>query len=934
LLEIFFTGPTHNTEELRGKAMPRPQWSKLVHDLVTRSPAQSPEDELARFVRDRDDRAFEAVVRRYGPMVLATCRRVLRDAHAAEDAFQATFLLLARKAVAGERFDNVGGWLHTTGCRVALALRRQARVRRRYEHVADRAPSPSDGYESDADLARVLDEELTRLPDKYRLPLLLCYLRSQTQAEAAAELGVSVPTVCKRLARGRELLRGRLTVRGIAVSAAGFGTLLAPAAAECAVHPRLLAETVRAATGYALGQVVSGGNAAVRCADDAAVAAVPPAWRKWVLAAATVLTGAVAATLWPAARVPDPPPRPTPPAPAPVASAAGTYPITGRVVDQHGRPVPDARVAVTVPPEPAAAGRWRVNDVLIASGLSGADGRFRLPVPLAAGTDRDFETDTPIKVAAWLPGRPPATASRRAGATWDVELRLPEPAAVRLRLVGPDGAAAVGVAVRVTRYGLLNGESPDEPVLPFWPPVAVSGPDGRVTLDGCSAGMRFQAMIYDDRFARQVIGPADMGGAGPDRETVVKVEPAPPFEVKVCAADTGRPLGGAKVWVTADGSAGRESDFQISGETRADGTFRTPPFAAARFVLSVFPPDGSAYLTVARELDRDPADPDRTSVTVNLPRGVLVRGRVVHGDAPVAGARVQMVPLAVAPGAANPDVRTGSFGVVRTGTDGRFAAGAPAGRVIVMSHAPGDDWVSRPVPPGPDGSPPALTVYAHACEVIDLAAGAVPRELELRPTPGVRARVRVETSTGGVPPDAHVTSRCHVAPLVAGGLKMFPVVDGVAELPGCDAAREYPVVVIDSETEEAGVAVVRAGAETRLRLAPVATAEVAFAGVAADAELVARLVAFLPPDVARGKPAPEPEWPPGVAGHMVVTIRPDVRPGRVPGGADARVRFPELVPGLRYRVEWAVGGTGWVPTREFVPKAAETVALPTVVVRP
>lgn len=155
--------------------MPRPQWTKLVHDLVTRAPCDRPEEELARFVRDRDDRAFEAVVRRYGAMVLGTCRRVLRDAHAAEDAFQATFLLLARKAVAGERFDNLGGWLHTTGCRVALALRRQARVRRRYEHVADLDPTSDDPEEPDTDLARVLDEELTRLPDKYRLPLLMCY---------------------------------------------------------------------------------------------------------------------------------------------------------------------------------------------------------------------------------------------------------------------------------------------------------------------------------------------------------------------------------------------------------------------------------------------------------------------------------------------------------------------------------------------------------------------------------------------------------------------------------------------------------------------------------------------------------------------------------------------------------------------------------------
>jgi hypothetical protein len=387
------------------------------------------------------------------------------------------------------------------------------------------------------------------------------------------------------------------------------------------------------------------------------------------------------------------------------------------------------------------------------------------------------------------------------------------------------------------------------------------------------------------------------------------------------------------VWVTADRGSAGEGDFQLSGETRADGTFRTPPFADDRFVLSVFPPDGSPYLTVALKLDRDPADPDRKSVTVNLPRGILVRGRVTHGGMPVAGARVQVLPLAVPPAVVNPDVRTGSYGVVRTGSDGRFALGAPAGRVAVLAHAPGDDWVSRPVPPGPDGLPAPLSVYAHAFEVLDLTAGMAPREIELRPKAGVHARLHVETSAGRVPPDAHVTSRCHVAPLVAGGLKMFPVVDGVAQLPGCDPDREYPVVVIDSETEEGAVAVARVGAETRVRLEPVASAEVAFRAVPADAELVARLTALLPVDTAKGDPPVGTNRPP-VSAHMAIVIRADVRPGRLPGGPDARVRFTELIPGLRYRVEWSVNGTPWIPTREFVPKPAETVALPMVAVRP
>lgn len=198
---------------------------------------------LERFAVDRDELAFETLVRRHGPLVYGVCRRVLRDEHAAEDAFQAAFLVLVRQAASVSKKASIRSWLYGVALRVALRARRREDLRRRREQEIP--PRPSAEATLEPDVRSILDEEIQRLPEKYRLPIVLCYLESRTNDEAAQILNCPRGTIAVRLARARERLRSRLLRRGVTLAA--MTALLSDNALSASVPALLFSQTAKTA---------------------------------------------------------------------------------------------------------------------------------------------------------------------------------------------------------------------------------------------------------------------------------------------------------------------------------------------------------------------------------------------------------------------------------------------------------------------------------------------------------------------------------------------------------------------------------------------------------------------------------------------------------------------------------------------------------------
>jgi RNA polymerase sigma factor (sigma-70 family) len=211
---------------------------------VPQAAQRSDRELLHAFVNHGDQDAFAAVVTRHAPLVWGVCRRVLGHHQDAEDAFQATFLILARRAGSVRWQASVGGWLHTVAQRLAVRARKRAEQLRIQERKASRTPP---GDSSLRELAAVLDEELRRLPAKYREPVLLHYLQGATAEAAAHQLGLSRSTFYNRLANGRELLRERLRRQGLSLAAPLLAAALTPEAASAA--PSLILATIRGVRG-------------------------------------------------------------------------------------------------------------------------------------------------------------------------------------------------------------------------------------------------------------------------------------------------------------------------------------------------------------------------------------------------------------------------------------------------------------------------------------------------------------------------------------------------------------------------------------------------------------------------------------------------------------------------------------------------------------
>jgi RNA polymerase sigma factor (sigma-70 family) len=216
---------------------------------------------LERFVRQRDEAAFEVLLWRYGPLVLGVCRRMLRREQDVEDAFQATFLTLVRKAGSIARRESLAGWLHQVAYRIGLRARASiarggVQDQECVEHAVDST------VPADVGLRELLDQEVQRLPRRYRMPLILCYLDGKTSAEAARLLACPPGTIASRLAWARQRLRTRLTARGLEVPAT-VAALTLPVEMRAGPLPALIATALRTARLVATGTLAGSGSVPV-----------------------------------------------------------------------------------------------------------------------------------------------------------------------------------------------------------------------------------------------------------------------------------------------------------------------------------------------------------------------------------------------------------------------------------------------------------------------------------------------------------------------------------------------------------------------------------------------------------------------------------------------------------------------------------------------
>jgi RNA polymerase sigma factor (sigma-70 family) len=263
---------------------------------------------LEQYTSRRDQDAFAALVRRYGPLVLSVCRRVLHHEQDAEDAFQAVFCVLARKAGSISKRSSVGAWLHAVAYRLAL---KALAGRRRRPTSGTNLPDVPGAEDSPEwvwrELRPVLDEEVNRLPDKCRSAFVLCYVAGMTNDQAAVQLGCPLGTVLSRLARARERLRDRLTRRGLALSAGALAATLGSRTAAEAVQPGLAQAAIQVGVRYAAGQPVATGVASLA---DAFLKAM--LWARLTKAVGVVSIGGMAAAvfLWLLSRGGGPAPSP------------------------------------------------------------------------------------------------------------------------------------------------------------------------------------------------------------------------------------------------------------------------------------------------------------------------------------------------------------------------------------------------------------------------------------------------------------------------------------------------------------------------------------------------------------------------------------------------------------------------------------------------
>jgi RNA polymerase sigma factor (sigma-70 family) len=938
-----------------------PLLSHLRKLVGVSAPPEQPDAELlGRFVRQQDETAFAALVERHARLVWSVCRNLLPREQDAEDAFQATLLVLARKAGSIRQDRSVASWLHGVARRTALKARTTIARRQKYEQRARTGPAPDPVSEAAMrELQAILDEEVCRLPDKYRAPFILCCLESKSKAEAAHELGWPEGTVASRVATARQRLLQRLARRGIELSAALAAVALTGAAARAAP---VAAAVVRAAVAFAArGTLTAGGVTARAIAIAQAVLWTEAASRlRLFLVVVLVLTLTGGAAAWWQRRPEQPRGNDAGRPPVDVAvdgprrgpedkpaDAGKPGPAAGpdRVVvvqvldDRTGQPRPRARVSVLGFPDLSIGQRDLANGPGEELGKTRADqeGRYQVTVPFAV-------TESHRDLGFWV-----VAVSDGNGLNWaqvsgdtarqNIVLRLPPAHTVRGRLVDAQGHPAAGVAVRLA--GLEKRGSP-KVQLPGpgelgsdLAPSGTTDAQGGFEVRGVAPGCEAQFLIQDDRFAPQLLllttTASDLTDAG-----TLRLAPRRTLAGTVVSRDTGRPLAG--VHVTA--RSGRQyAEYQrlVDAHTDAGGKFRLAPFPGQAVTLLAYPPAGLPYLVGQEYIDWRDDNPRQVRVT--LQPGVLLEGRVTEKGSgkPVAGADIHFLPRT----SDNPIIwrqRAGEtqiawdHGYTASGPDGRFVlVGLPGpGHLIVKTKQPDFIHVETTTKLLTDGKDEGSPACPDALLPLDLEEGSGPKTLAVELRRGVTVKGKIVGPDGRPPATAVIVCPTYFPTedyQVPG--RPLPATGGRFELPGLDPDRAVPVLFSDYTGRLGARVEMKGSGEATVRLVPCRSAVVRF--VEADGKPALGVKVAL--DVlVRSHPAAVDQQNMVVHGWTTPSATLAGQRFAEPGKRPGEVRFRGLIPGATYLIQ-ADEGLGMVVKGKFTVAADEDPKVPDVVVR-
>lgn len=841
--------------------MPRPTLARFA---ATLRPARRPADVadtddqlLSKFVQSRDESAFRALVHRHAKAVLTACQQVLTDPADIDDTFQATFLVLLKKAKQVDGSVPLGGWLFAVAHRLAVRCRSDKARRSAREAEAARTATARERVSPLADLswreaAAVLHAELNGLPDRYRLPLLLCSVQGLTRDEAAEQLGTTVGAIRGQLERGRSLLERRLAKRGVVLSAGLLAVVLGSSSVAGGPPAGLIDLAVGAVSGHASATVAALAHGAFP------MTTLLNRTLLGVLTVALFAAGVGLAPLVPTASADEKPAaemkKPKADAKPDGKAEVTERTISGKVLGSDGKPVAAELLLVWFEAKPQPLGKANADGTFKVTVPMTASGRGGVLVAKAAGHAPDF---TPHAFDYY-----PQSLTPNA----EVTLKLPKERVIKGRVLDQEGKPVAGATVEPRGVSAFDSDATRDAQMKKWgtemflrgvppggdrwlgyskeyPAAAVTtDKDGRYELAGFGAGQLVHLKLSGPRVATNEVitlnadgfDPAptmkltreheykEFGGRwtldGPDPTSVLEPE-------KVIRGTVTGPDGKPRAGITVSFTRPNKSDLahrNCSATTDKDGKYEIRGAKKHTGYMVEVPPDPAAGLLPCQGFADDSVGYEPVTIDLKCAKGVVLTGTVTNKatgkpvpaqmwvDVLNANAFVDKYPPFMHSG-------SGATDKFKTDADGKFRVVTVPGPVILMASPEKGDWEAFK-PPVPDPKHPdrftgeygMLGFYAYGggvslvqgnwCRVIEAKETDTEVSVEVAFEPATKTAVKVVDADGKPLAGTHATGTTSWV----GGRAVESVTD-THTLLNLEAKKERLVAVVQKEKKMVGV---------------------------------------------------------------------------------------------------------------------------------